>query len=80
MVTAIGGAECEFPGGGALCGDDAVVIGEDFIDGYSDGEVGWGGEGGCLWVVELGGVVTFWRGRGRGPGWLVIEDKEGGWK
>lgn len=40
MLTGIGGAKGEFAGVGALGVDDAVVVVEDFIDGYGDGEVG----------------------------------------
>lgn len=37
VLTGVGGAECEFPGVGAFGVDDAVVVVEDFIDGYRDG-------------------------------------------
>ena len=48
MVAGVGGAEGEFAGVGAFGVDDAVVVVEDFVDGYEDAEVGVGGEGGGL--------------------------------
>lgn len=40
VLTGVGGAEGEFPSVGAFGVDDAVVVVEDFVDGYGDGEVG----------------------------------------
>lgn len=48
VVAGVGGAEGEFAGVGAFGVDDAVVVVEDFVDGYEDAEVGVGGEGGGL--------------------------------
>lgn len=40
VLASVGGAESEFTRVGALGVDDAVVVVEDFIDGYGNGEVG----------------------------------------
>ena len=39
MLTGIGGAESELAGVRTFGVDDAVVVVEDFVDGYGDGEV-----------------------------------------
>ena len=56
MLAGVGGTEGEFAGVGALGVDDAVVVVEDFIDGYGDGEVWVRGKDVVL-VLE-GAVVT----------------------
>ncbi len=42
VLTGVGGAESEFAGVRAFGVYDAVVVVEDFVDGYGDGEVGIG--------------------------------------
>ena len=61
VVAGVGGAEGEFAGVRAFGVDDAVVVVEDFVDGYEDAEVGVGGEGIGLGVGLEGGVVA-WEG------------------
>lgn len=70
MVAAVGGGE----GKAALCsaflGDDAVVIVEDFVDCYEDGEGGrGGGDAGCG-IEEFGAVLAWFGG-------LVLDTSEG---
>ena len=61
VVAGVGGAEGEFAGVGAFGVDDAVVVVEDFVDGYEDAEVRVGGEGIGLGVGVEGRVVA-WEG------------------
>ena len=44
VLASVGGTEGELAGMGALGVDDAVVVVEDFVDGYGDGEVWVGGK------------------------------------
>lgn len=48
VLTGVGGAESKLAGVGAFGVHDAVVIVEDFIDGYGDGEVGVRGKDAVL--------------------------------
>ena len=59
VVAGVGGAEGEFAGVRAFGVDDAVVVVEDFVDGYEDAEVGVGGEGIGLGIGLEGGVVAW---------------------
>ena len=59
VVAGVGGAEGEFAGVGTFGVDDAVVVVEDFVDGYEDAEVGVGGEGVGLGMGLEGGVVAW---------------------
>ena len=59
VVAGVGGAEGEFAGVRAFGVDDAVVVVEDFVDGYEDAEVGVGGEGIGLGMGLEGGVVAW---------------------
>lgn len=58
MVTGVGGTEGEAAATRALLGDDAVVVVEDFVDGYGYAEIGVGGEGVDVGVELFGFVVA----------------------
>ena len=62
MVASVGGTEGKFTGVRAFGVDDAVVVVEDFVDGYRYGEVGVCGVGGGLGVLLEGGVVALGEG------------------
>lgn len=62
VVAGVGGAEGEFAGMRAFGVDDAVVVVEDFVDGYEDAEVRVGCEGVGLGMGLEGGVVAWEEG------------------
>jgi len=59
VVAGIGSREGEFTGVRAFGVDDAVVVVEDFVDCYGDGEVGVGCEGVCVGNGLDGGVMAW---------------------
>lgn len=59
MVAGVGGAEGELASVGAFGVDNAVVVVEDFVDGYEDAKVGVGGVGSGLGMGLEGGVVAW---------------------
>ena len=59
VVAGVGGAEGELARMGSFGVDNAVVVVEDFVDGYEDAEVGVGSEGGGLGMGLEGGVVAW---------------------
>ncbi len=58
VVAGVGGAERKLAGVGPFGVDNAVVVVEDFVDGYEDAEVGVGGVGTGLGMGLEGGVVA----------------------